>query len=241
MPRKLKKHELREMSHPRSRNQYKERLERGQMPGRSLLVKGRPYQSEEEAKAGEKTVLIVTEGSETEPNYFRGLVRHLGLAGVDIWHPEKTDPEGLVEEACAKRKERFSHPMYDSYDEVWVVCDGEGPHHSYRKKLPAARQKARANDIQLAVSLPSFEFWLLLHYVYTTKDFPSAKAVTDYLKGKGRMPNYEKNLQFDPAIFAKTSTALTNAERLRSETAIREPATDVDKLVVSLCGIKRGC
>jgi hypothetical protein len=44
-------------------------------------------------------------------------------------------------------------------DEVWCVFDvDEHP------KLAEARDQANANGIQLAVSNPCFELWLLLHF-----------------------------------------------------------------------------
>ena len=56
--------------------------------------------------------LIVTEGSKTEPNYFKALRDRLRLvaADVDIEHPEGTDPIVLTQHAITRRDERRLKP-----------------------------------------------------------------------------------------------------------------------------------
>jgi len=58
-------------------------------------------------------------------------------------------------EADAKR-ERDENLAYDS---VWCVFDVDDHPH-----IPDAQQMARDNDIQLSISNPCFELWLLLHF-----------------------------------------------------------------------------
>jgi len=61
--------------------------------------------------------------------------------------------------AEAKRSYRRSKDPNDLVDDVWCVFDVD--EHLF---LREACEKARDNGVQLAVSNPSFELWLLLHF-----------------------------------------------------------------------------
>jgi len=75
------------------------------------------------------------------------------------------------------------------YDSVWAVFDVDD-----HPNIPTAIQMARDNSINLAVSNPSFELWLLLHY----QDQPGMKgraAVRQLLSN--HVNNYDKHVSFD--------------------------------------------
>lgn len=122
------------------------------------------------------TFLIITEGKKTEYNYFYELGIFCRLGNITVWHPKCTDPLNLTKTAIEAQKRRLPF-----YDEVWVVCDTEGPSHEYRRKLKEAKNVKGANKIKFAPSSPSFEFWLLLHFCYTTKSFTSGDEVAKHL------------------------------------------------------------
>ena len=70
------------------------------------------------------------------------------------------DPRRLVEECkTLKRQDRGKGPGPTQY---WCVFDVEAPTQHIR--LLEAMQMAHDNDIQVAVSNPCFELWLLLHH-----------------------------------------------------------------------------
>jgi hypothetical protein len=124
---------------------------------RNSLRRGRP------TREPKRRFLIVCEGEVTEKRYFehaRRLLRSL----IELEISAGGDPKALVERAAEiKRKsdEMASRQKDDNlrYDRVWCVCDvDEHP------RLRDARQQARDNGINMAVSNPCFELWALLHF-----------------------------------------------------------------------------
>src|SRR5690606_41139889 len=76
-----------------------------------------------------------------------------------------------------------------SFDEVWCVFDvDEHP------RVNDACQMARDNNIQVAVSNPCFELWLLFHF----RDSPGAQSRHDVQKMlKKYLPKFDKHVVFD--------------------------------------------
>jgi hypothetical protein len=67
--------------------------------------------------------------------------------------------QAVAEKKAAHRAVKRSGDEFFNYDEVWCVFDvDEHP------MLADALQQARANGINVAVSNPCFELWLLLHF-----------------------------------------------------------------------------
>src|SRR5262249_31660826 len=138
-------------------------------------------------------VLIVCEGRETEPNYFRGLreeeaVRQnfavevkKGKGGSCLMVVQQTIAE--PDKAAARREE---------YDEAWCVFDveqgGQGA------QVSNARTLADRQGIRLAASNPSFEVWLLAHFVRTRRAFHNCDAVIEELN-KHWQPAFGRNYQ----------------------------------------------
>lgn len=178
-----------------------------------------------------KRVLIITEGKKTEMQYFDTLKRRFGLTGVQPYHPNCVDPDSLVDFAI-ERKRTMQSTGQEPFDEIWIVCDTEGRHSIYRKKLPGAKEKAKRNGIHFAVSCPCFEFWLLLHYVYTTAELPDADAACKALRKHWR--NYGKAVPPPSDLMDKVYDAVKRARRIRNDKAVKEPYTDADLPVSSL-------
>lgn len=63
------------------------------------------------------------------------------------------------------------------------------------KKLSALQKKYEGNaSVLLCDSMPSIEYWFLLHYKHTTRHFGTSKAVIKDLKKY--LPQYDKTEQF---------------------------------------------
>ncbi|MCI0460155.1 MAG: RloB family protein [Gemmataceae bacterium] len=173
------------------------------------------------AHRSEKTrILIVCEGRETEPNYFRGLrdeeavQQHFsivvlkGKGGSCLAVVQQAIAE--QEKAAARRKE---------FDEVWCVFDVEQARQ--REQVIKARALAGQHEIRPILSNPSFEVWLLAHFVRTKKSFPDGNAVIAELNKHwpGAFgQDYEKN---DEQLYARlanrTATAIDNARKVREQ------------------------
>ena len=127
------------------------------------------------------TFLIVVEGEATEITYLEAVRARLKrkAGAVLVQHGDHTDPVGVVSEAIALRDQRAANRNVDGYDQVWVVIDREKQNHPRRTQVPAALDLAQANGIRVALSIPSIEFWLLLHFEFTTKSFDGCAAVKE--------------------------------------------------------------
>lgn len=136
-----------------------------------------------------RAILIVCEGAQTEPCYFKALVRRLGLAAtveVEIrGDTGYTDPAGLVEEAARLKKERARKATKSNveaaFEEVWVVFDIEHPGNGRHRAIAPAVQAALAKTIKPILSRPSFEVWYLLHAQPTPPGVASSEDCTPHL------------------------------------------------------------
>lgn len=180
-------------------------------------------------------LLVVCEGRRTEPEYLRGVVVSLRSSAVEVViHHERGGPKKVVEMAkrarasAAALAKRQDDPFL-AYDEVWCVFDrDEHPHFN------AAIDMAQANGLQLAVSNPCFELWLLLHF----RESPGARHRDELalLLRRDHVPSYDKGVQFGE-LAAGVKHAITRAERLAQEAARlgedphKNPTTGVFRLI----------
>jgi hypothetical protein len=192
------------------------------------------------SRAGLPTALIVCEGRCTEPHYLRGIIEHLGVNAANA-HIQtgsyKTDALSLVRDARARFR---NNP---EYDHVFVVLDGDQAHlDKARREAGKGMTKAGGGrvTVDLIVTSPCFEYWLLLHFEYTTRSLRSADAVRAL---EAHLTDYEKG---DREIFAKVSGGLAaaeaNAARGRRDiaaTGATSPRTDMPVLVAALRAMSR--
>lgn len=181
-------------------------------------------------------VLVLTEGEVTEPEYLNGVRIALRLSTVDIKiMPSGAVPRTLVERAVSAKRDAQRLARRDGdknrlYDEVWCVFDVD-THPNVRD----AEALANANSIKLAISNPSFELWLLLH-------FSDQQAFLTPADARSRLrrfvPSYEKRVAFH--LYDGTrSLAESRAEQLnsfneRNDCIGANPSTSVFKLTTLL-------
>lgn len=110
-----------------------------------------------------RIVKVLCEGAITEPQYLSQITRrYRGVVRVDIEDSVAgCAPLSLVAHAkamLAENKRARRKTGTDNFDEIWCVFDvDEHPN------LAQAKQEAADVGIQVAVSNPCFELWLLLH------------------------------------------------------------------------------
>lgn len=192
------------------------------------------------SRAGLPTALIVCEGRCTEPHYLRGLLEYLGVNAANVHVHDggcDTDAVALIRQA----RERFRRNP--DFDRVFVVADGD------QRRLEEARREASAGmkgnggrrvAVELIVTCPCFEYWLLLHFEYTTRGLSAPEAV---LGLKAHVTDYEKG---DWQIFAKVKAGVVRAEAnaIRGlqdieATGTTSPRTDMPALLEALRGMGR--
>lgn len=177
-----------------------------------------------------ETILIVCNGTETEPKYFNALKRHLGLRSVTV-RVARGDCRKCVQEAADGR---------DDYDQCWCVWDTESL--DSKDVVDEALRTAKQEKLNPAISNPAFEYWFLLHYRHTDRPFKDAAAVIHELRRY--FPEYEKTADAYSVLKDCTDAAISNAEsvlkahRAASNYRFPNPSTSVHKLVVALHDLK---
>ena len=186
-------------------------------------------------------ILVVCEGRQTERNYILGLCdkHRINRANIIV---ETGGSETSALQLIQKAKERFSRDR--DFDAVFVVCDHDA------QDLDPARAEAsvllrstsgQRFPIQLIITNPCFEFWLILHFEYVARPLTAQDAiellrehVTDYDKADRRI--YEK-------VHTGLDRALVHATRLKEDLrqiSASSPNTDMVSLVNALLGLRRG-
>jgi hypothetical protein len=177
----------------------------------------------------------------TEPIYLKEVRARLNLkaTSVVVYHGRHTDPEGIVREAIklsGDQRVKAAKSMTEPYDQVWVVFDREGLNHPRRDQVPAAMDLAERNGVKVALSIPSFEFWLLLHYEFTTRSFDDCSAVQKALKKF--IKDYDKSELPVEDLLNRVKTAMKHAAQCHKHWdeagGHRNPSTAVDKLLRTL-------
>ncbi len=186
---------------------------------------------ENEAKTVDvvESILIVCEGTKTEPNYFEAFSLY-NLAVKIVGRGSNT--MDLVHYAIKEK---------ESYDSVWCVFDKDDfPAENFNRACVLAEK----NGIELAYSVESFELWFLLHFEYLNTGI-NRKQYIQKLNQLFQLhfdKEYEKNSDevYDLLYLDRQQTAITNAKRLVAEysestlPASRYPVTYVYRLVEKL-------
>jgi hypothetical protein len=202
-------------------------------------------------RASYDRILIVTEGSKTEPNYFNEIraAYRLHTANVEVQHSELgTAPIQVVKYAqeLFENGDRHKNIQRRGFEQVYAVFDRDN-HDSYFDALRLAESlngKLR-NDakqaivFQAAASVPNFELWLLLHF----EDVQAPLHRDEVMRRlKLHMSNYEKSVR---RSFANTSENLAIAIERAKRLAIRftahtdpEPFTAIGAFVSLLTTLR---
>ena len=138
-------------------------------------------------------------------NFFR-------LPRVQIYVVPTTDGTS----AASSVLERLLHVDHDDDDELWMLLDTDHcARGAHLASFAGALSEAKRQGVNLALSKPSFELWLLLHHVEETAlgVLPSAKHVEEALRA--RLGEYNKtNLKQAHYPLASVSDACARAGRL---------------------------
>ena len=195
-------------------------------------------------RASYDRILIVSEGSKTEPNYF-GEIRQayrLHTANVEVRPSELgTAPIQVVQYAkeLFESGDRHKNIQPKAFEQVYAVFDRDD-HASYFDALAMAEaingklknDNKQAIRFQAIASVPSFELWLLLHF----EDIQAPIHRDDVMRRlKTHIPGYEKGATRAFSITREcVSVAMQRAEALAAKFNARsepEPFTAIGELV----------
>lgn len=187
------------------------------------------------------TVLIVCEGEKAEPHYFTELRDELKLNTANIEITGDTDGSSPMDVV------NYGFKHYDKYDKTFCVFDKDR-HTNYQQALDKIRDKKqrKGHVLKAVISVPCFEFWLLLHFRKTTRRFDTGSgSICDRVLSelKPYLPKYTKGKK---GIYrqtkAKLATAIKNAEEVVEyckSAGTDHPSTQIHKLVTFLQELKR--
>ncbi|MBC8413037.1 RloB domain-containing protein [bacterium] len=190
-------------------------------------------------------VLIVCEGTKTEPQYLRKLIDafELNTANVEIDGSSGSSPISVARHAKHRYKEEKL--AGDKFDKVFCVFDKD-THASYGSAIDAISQSTPKGVFRAITSVPCFEYWLLLHFTYTTSPFVatgSRSACTKLITSlRQEYPAYTKdNANSYDDIKSHTERAIENSKRALKESQEIErdnPSTLMHELVEYLIHLK---
>lgn len=199
-----------------------------------------------------KSILIVTEGQNTEPMYFRGLAELWNVHPKVIYLAPQGEgiPANLVKRAKEEvkalarkaRRDELAYNQLGRFDEVWIVFDTE--HAQRQGRLDDGVAAAREAGFEIAHSTPCFEFWLALHFAANARPMNTCAEAIGLLErvaslGAGSYSK-ERGASRDllKVVVPKVCDAVRNARQVErnqdGEPFPANPSTTVQDLVASI-------
>jgi hypothetical protein len=189
----------------------------------------RGYRTRKVGGRGDYKILVIVCEGETEIQYFnRYRTRGCGLK-IETPNTSVTDPINLVQ--FAKRQINRYGLNLQKDDYIWVVFDCD---HNKAEAITKAIKIANENNINFAISNPSFELWFLLHFIYHHSKLSNRELIE---KLKTHIPTYKKSKDVFDVLLKKREEAISNAKKLNEfqnnneKEIIKNPSTHVFKLV----------
>jgi len=178
----------------------------------------RKLQRLEDTRSIRPAMLIVCEGTKTEPNYFN-FFRATNMTIRTVGRGE--DAKNLIDFACTKKED---------YDQIWCVFD--------RDRVPKCRfngaiDKARDNNIKIAYSNEAFELWYILHFEYLSTGITRKQYCKKLNKLLGNKYNKNDENMYN-LLLDRQSTAIKNAKTLLKQYKPSNPADDNPSTTVHL-------
>lgn len=202
-------------------------------------------------RASYDRILIVTEGSKTEPLYL-GEIRsqyRLQTANVQVQHSRfGTEPIQIVEyaEQLFVNGDEAKNIQPRAFEQVYVAFDRDDhdTYHNALARTAALNGKLRNNlkqpvKFEAIASVPCFELWLLLHFEEVQAPLHRTEV---YQRLRQYLPHYDKG---QTGHYAQTRQNLADASQRAEHLAQlstahngTEPYTDMFRLVHLLTTLK---
>jgi hypothetical protein len=138
-----------------------------------------------------RVILIACEGKYTEPEYFKAIRQDLRsvMVKIIVLPHDGTDPLSVVNKVLEEKQDRKHDGNWLDKDSAWAVFDGDEHIQRDSNNWHQAIQKAKKENIQLAITNPSIELWYLIHFQDNSASISQDKARERLNK---YIPNYEK-------------------------------------------------
>jgi RloB-like protein len=181
------------------------------------------------------TVLVICEDSKSGKSYLQDAAQHFrAYVHLEIVHCGATDPGNIVKEAL-KRRARF--------EQVYCVIDRD--RHETFASAQRMLKASKVGNVELIVSYPCYEFWLLLHFGYCRPAYqaqgnksPGEMVVADLREKMEKMGMQDYAKGDTTELFARLLTRLPDARKNAAkvqtdvaQTGEPNPSTDLHLLL----------
>jgi hypothetical protein len=192
-----------------------------------------------------KTVVLICEG-DVEIEYFKNMKKEEQFA-FQI-KPDKPKHSSSIKEF----EKKLSKAIDDDFDKIFCIIDLDRILQNRKEKEKYDKLKHKFTNfknIRFIESIPCFEFWLLLHFVYTTRCFRDCNQVERKLNKYECLDGYNKTMEYhskmklytflkdrlDPAI-----KRAKKAENNRNQNSGKYlyPKSDVYKLIEEILDMR---
>ena len=152
-------------------------------------------------------IIIGCEGkNKTEEIYFKNFNSRKCI--IKFSKGNSTDPVGIVRNLIKFIDTEIGREDNDKYYAVFDTDVNKG----LQIQIDKAKKLAVKNGVEIITSTPTFEFWYILHFLYTTKIYNSSEVVVKDVLDK--IEGYTKSMNVYPAIKENTKFAIENAKRV---------------------------
>lgn len=147
-----------------------------------------------------KRLIVATEGKVTERRYVSSLRARFRIPNeaIDIVRHDSTDPLGIVRALGAEVHKQKSAKKFqvNAGDQAWAIFDVDEHRQVNEENFTKALALGQKIGAHFALSNPSFELWILLHFRYHSANIDRHTAVREVRK---HLPDYDKTLPHDEA------------------------------------------
>lgn len=191
-------------------------------------------------------ILIVCEDSVITPAYLKALAAQFKLGvNTDVFITGEcgSSPKSVYECALKLLDEDIEkNGVSEAYDKIYCVIDKDvHEHYSSVRKKALENPCPKGKSLEIIASVPAFEYWVLLHYEFTTKHFASCADVVKQIRllKDGNISGYNKkdkkySIGLYEIISPNTQLAVKNsifAEKAAADQGTDNPTTMIYKII----------
>ena len=207
-----------------------------------------------EAFRDARLVVVASEGKDTERIYFKALAKEYANPRVHVHVLERSEDEknnSSPEHVLKQLNDYKTQYALEADDELWLVVDKDSWTDGMLSRVAAVCAKDAA--MNMALSNPCFELWLLLHLEDATSLTPEeykmwlenrrkSKNADPYLKVRLRqkLGSYHESSYDAPALVVNVETAIERARRLDKGPDDRWPQTLGTRVYLLVESVVRG-
>lgn len=177
-----------------------------------------------------RLILIFTEGKKTEKIYFDFGIFHNRRVQIKVFESE--DNNSAPSHVYNRIKQKLDGIQLETDDQIWLMCDRDRWPDKQLEYVCSHAMRGKTKKAKLAISNPSFELWLYLHFSEWLNGKISSREIENSLRKL--LGSYSKN-NLDISLYSdKIETAIDNAKKLDINPSHRwptNPGTRVYKVI----------